>query len=88
MDDNSFASQLMAGFQSVFGISLPLITHLIPQRCKVTTVVGEPIKVQQQDDPSAADVDELLTTYVTALRALFEKHHSDLAKQSDKLTIQ
>lgn len=45
-------------FQRVFGISLPLITNLLPLKCNCTTVVGRPIHVEKNDNPSKEQVDD------------------------------
>mmetsp|Transcript_43232 Transcript_43232/g.108249 ORF Transcript_43232/g.108249 Transcript_43232/m.108249 type:complete len:346 (-) Transcript_43232:435-1472(-) len=62
-------------FQRVFGISLPLITNLIPLKCNATTVVGKPIRVEKNLAPTDAQVDAVLGEYVTQLEKLFDEHH-------------
>ncbi|XP_027704074.1 2-acylglycerol O-acyltransferase 2 [Vombatus ursinus] len=69
--------------QKVMGISLPLFHGrgifqynfgLLPYRQQITTVVGKPIKVEQNINPSQEDVDRLHQRYMTELCNLFEAH--------------
>jgi hypothetical protein len=43
-------------FQRIFGISLPLMTNIVPLKCKCTTVVGKPIPVEKDEHPSKEKV--------------------------------
>lgn len=43
-------------FQRIFGISLPLVTNMLPLKCKCTTVVGKPILVEKDEHPSKEKV--------------------------------
>ena len=43
---------LRTRFQRVFGISLPLPLNVIPRKCKVTTVIGPAIPVEQNSYPT------------------------------------
>ena len=54
-------------FQAVFGISLPLITNLIPRKASVTVVVGAPIAVPKIEDPTPEQVQQYLDIYIAAL---------------------
>ncbi|XP_072466906.1 2-acylglycerol O-acyltransferase 2-like [Notamacropus eugenii] len=69
--------------QKVMGISLPLFHGrgifqynfgLLPYRQQITTVVGKPIKVEQNANPSQEEVDSLHQRYMTELCNLFEAH--------------
>ena len=63
------------GLVQDFRTRLPLITNVIPRKCKITSVIGAPIKVPQvHGDPTDAQVQELLDTYIAALDKLFEDH--------------
>ncbi|XP_056681901.1 2-acylglycerol O-acyltransferase 2-like [Monodelphis domestica] len=69
--------------QKVMGISLPVFHGrglfqysfgLLPYRRQITTVVGKPIKVKQNINPSSDEVDHLHQQYMTELCNLFETH--------------
>lgn len=69
--------------QKIMGISLPLFHGrgifqysfgLIPYRRPITTVVGKPIEVQQIENPSKEQVDQLHQRYMEELCNLFEAH--------------
>ncbi|XP_065343194.1 2-acylglycerol O-acyltransferase 1-like isoform X2 [Cloeon dipterum] len=47
---------------------------LVPQRRKVTTVVGKPIETQKVINPSAEEVEEVHIKFTEALIELFEAH--------------
>ena len=55
-DDFPGVGWLKRKWQSVLGISFPLVTNIFPRRTSVTTVVGRPLHVQQVADPSAEQV--------------------------------
>ncbi|XP_036602554.1 2-acylglycerol O-acyltransferase 2-like [Trichosurus vulpecula] len=69
--------------QKIMGISLPLFHGrgifqynfgLLPYRQKINTVVGKPIKVEKNTNPSQEEVDRLHQHYMTELCNLFEAH--------------
>jgi len=69
--------KLQKKFQAVFGLSLPIVTNLIP-RCKaITPCVGRPIPVQKVDHPTDAQVTALLEQYSRGLLEVFNKHAPD-----------
>lgn len=53
-------------FQYTFGI--------LPMRKAIVTVVGEPITVNKNENPSEKDVNDLHAIYIEKLEQLFEKH--------------
>lgn len=61
-------------FQSTFGFSLPLPKHIIPKATKMTCVVGSPIPVEMDQNPTSEKVMLLLNKYILAVSALYEKH--------------
>lgn len=69
-----FMRKVQAKFQSVFGLSLPIVTNIIPRRVKITTVFGQPIPVTRNENPSEAEIDALLEVYIKALTEHFNKH--------------
>lgn len=57
-------------------------------RRPITTVVGKPIRVEQIPQPTQADIDNLHTVYVAALRQLFNNHKLNYGIDKDvKLDI-
>ncbi|XP_044524859.1 2-acylglycerol O-acyltransferase 2 [Gracilinanus agilis] len=69
--------------QKVMGISLPVFHGrgifqysfgLLPYRRQITTIVGKPIKVKQNTNPTADEVDRLHQQYMKELCNLFEAH--------------
>jgi hypothetical protein len=56
------------------GISLPLITNVIPRKTHVTVVVGQPIAVTKNAQPTDEQVDRVLQQYIDALQALYAKY--------------
>ncbi|XP_055967920.1 2-acylglycerol O-acyltransferase 1 [Sorex fumeus] len=69
--------------QRIMGFALPLFYArgifqysfgFLPYRRPIHTVVGRPIPVQQTQNPSQEQIDELHRTYLKELRKLFEEH--------------
>jgi len=54
--ENGMINNFKRKFQAIFGISLPLITNIIPRKCPITVLVGAPIDVKQVDEPSKEQV--------------------------------
>ncbi|KAF6026873.1 MOGAT2 [Bugula neritina] len=50
---------------------------LLPYRRPITTVVGEPLEVKQNSDPSNEEINELHIKYVLALQNLFEANKKE-----------
>ena len=61
-------------FQAIFGISVPLVTNVIPKAAPVTVVVGAPIPCPKTADPSNEMVAEYLDTYINALTDLYNSN--------------
>lgn len=57
---------------------------LVPYRIPVYTVVGAPIEVQKDDNPSQEKIDELHKTYLKELEKLFETHKTKYGVAEDK----
>ncbi|XP_033001631.1 2-acylglycerol O-acyltransferase 2 [Lacerta agilis] len=79
--------------QKIMGISLPLFHArgifqysfgLIPYRRPIHTVVGKPIQVEKQPNPSQDDVDKLHEVYMEELCKLFEEHKLKYGVPEDK----
>ncbi|XP_054979274.1 2-acylglycerol O-acyltransferase 1 [Sorex araneus] len=69
--------------QSIMGFALPLFYGrgifqynfgFVPYRTPIHTIVGRPIPVQQTENPSQEQIDELHRTYLEELGKLFEEH--------------
>lgn len=67
-------SKVQAKFQRIFGLSLPVVTSIIPRRSTITTVFGKPIPVKKIAEPTDAEVQAVLTVYIDAITALFDAH--------------
>ncbi|CAD5116606.1 DgyrCDS5479 [Dimorphilus gyrociliatus] len=50
---------------------------LLPYRTSITTILGEPIEVKMNQNPTQEEVDELHSFYVKKLIDLFETHKSE-----------
>lgn len=57
---------------------------LVPYRIPVYTVVGAPIEVQRDDNPSQEKIDQLHKTYLQELEKLFETHKTKYGVAEDK----
>lgn len=63
---------------SVYGPSKP---------CDYTNVIGIPISVPKNDNPTETEMREVLAIYIKATIDLFEKHKADYGMQDVKLRI-
>uniref|UniRef100_A0ACB8FEZ0 2-acylglycerol O-acyltransferase 2-A n=1 Tax=Sphaerodactylus townsendi TaxID=933632 RepID=A0ACB8FEZ0_9SAUR len=79
--------------QKFMKVSLPLFHArgvfqysfgLLPYRRPIYTVVGKPIHVEKNKNPSQDEVDELHGTYMEELSKLFEEHKSTYHVPEDK----
>ena len=63
---------------------------LIPYRRPITTVIGAPIEVKQNSNPSRNEIDELHANFVKAIIKLYENHKEKYLTNSDtaKLVIE
>lgn len=62
---------------------------IVPNRTKLTTVVGSPIPVSKNENPTNEEVDELHKTYIDSLVKLFDDHKKNFINdwQNAKLKI-
>jgi len=72
--DNPTLDAFRKKFQSIFGISLPLVTNIIPKKTSIRLVVGQPIPCPKTDDPSRDLVQTYLDNYIDALVELYDKN--------------
>ncbi|XP_030055904.1 2-acylglycerol O-acyltransferase 2 [Microcaecilia unicolor] len=79
--------------QKIMGIALPLFHArgiiqysfgLLPYRKPVFTVVGKPIKVERNDNPTQGEIDRLHKIYIEELSSLFEAHKTRYNIPADK----
>eukprot|EP00053_Salpingoeca_punica_P010704 m.95964 g.95964 ORF g.95964 m.95964 type:complete len:343 (-) comp15472_c3_seq4:250-1278(-) len=78
--DNPLVDKFKKKFQSIFGISLPLIKNILPRPTSVTVLVGAPIAVPKIPEPSNEEVEKYLNIYIAALEKLYNENS---AKYSD-----
>jgi len=77
-------------FHRFFGIPFPLWCGRfiqVPRSCGVTVVVGTPISVDKNDNPSQEDIDKVHRQYFEALYGLFEKHKNQCRHQEHNLRL-
>lgn len=61
---------------------------LLPYRRSVDTIVGEPIEVKKNPNPTSEELLALQDIYISKLRELFEKHRSKYMPDDWQLVIQ
>lgn len=66
--------RIQSKFQKVFGLSLPMVTNIIPKRAKICTVLGKPIRVEKLSNPTDEQVKVVLDVYIEELSKLFYAH--------------
>eukprot|EP01102_Stenamoeba_stenopodia_P011565 TRINITY_DN3569_c0_g1_i1.p1 TRINITY_DN3569_c0_g1~~TRINITY_DN3569_c0_g1_i1.p1 ORF type:complete len:483 (+),score=64.09 TRINITY_DN3569_c0_g1_i1:310-1758(+) len=57
----------------------------IPRPVRVTVILGDPIRVEQQENPSEEYIDEIHEKYFAHLQEIFEKHKEDAGYPNLKL---
>lgn len=60
---------------------------LIPRRHPITTVVGAPIIVPRNPNPSQIEIDDLHSKFVDALTKVFEDNKEKYLKNADKIRL-
>ncbi|CAD5224360.1 unnamed protein product [Bursaphelenchus okinawaensis] len=76
----------IVGLSPVLAYGVAFIPHMptiIPFRTKVVSVVGAPIRVERNQNPSREEVDELHKLYKTKLVELFESHKAKYGVPKD-----
>eukprot|EP00760_Papus_ankaliazontas_P033171 PhM_4_TR6217/c0_g1_i1/m.33446 len=69
-----FVKSIQKKFQSVFGLSLPIVTNILPRRKKIVNAFGTPIPVVKTPQPTDEQVSALLEKYCKGLEDVFNKH--------------
>jgi 1-acyl-sn-glycerol-3-phosphate acyltransferase len=94
--DGTLLRKIQIFLKPYFGFTMPIIRGrgifnytfgLLPYRKPVTTVVGKPIRVEQVENPSNEQVDELHAKYVRDLIKLFDDHKAKYGAAKAKLTV-
>eukprot|EP01134_Creolimax_fragrantissima_P004439 CFRG4439T1 len=86
-DDHKIVMWAKKKFQKIFGISLPLITNIIPRKCEITTVVGKPIKVDKVESPTNEQVKATLDVYIKELTRVFDSHREVCGSENNFVVI-
>uniref|UniRef100_A0A0N5A2T7 Acyltransferase n=1 Tax=Parastrongyloides trichosuri TaxID=131310 RepID=A0A0N5A2T7_PARTI len=82
-EKDSFIRQLQMKICNKFGFIPPIIrgrgifnySHgMLPLQKPINTVMGKPIIVKQNDNPTEEDIEELYRTYIDCLNKLFDDH--------------
>ncbi|KAJ1963463.1 diacylglycerol O-acyltransferase 1 [Dimargaris xerosporica] len=88
-EDGSLLRDIQRKTQSYFGFTTPLFhgrgifnydLGLLPFRTPLVTVVGHPIDVEQNPDPSMDDIRRVQRLYMDALQAIFDRYKDVYAK--------
>eukprot|EP00038_Savillea_parva_P017076 m.18995 g.18995 ORF g.18995 m.18995 type:complete len:350 (+) comp3649_c0_seq2:15-1064(+) len=69
--DNPTINSFRKKFQSIFGISLPLVTNVFPKKTAIRLVIGEPIQCPKTEEPSREQVQAYLDKYIASLEKLY-----------------
>lgn len=72
-------------------VAIPLVRGIgptiLPRRVPLTCIIGKPITVKKDPEPTPAAVDALHEVFEAALRELFDKHKSKHARDGAELVI-
>eukprot|EP00037_Helgoeca_nana_P037789 m.17719 g.17719 ORF g.17719 m.17719 type:complete len:350 (+) comp9407_c0_seq1:91-1140(+) len=68
---NPTINKFRTKFQHIFGISVPLVTNILPMKTKIRVVFGKPIKCPKMENPSDKVVQEYLDRYIDELTSLY-----------------
>ncbi|PWN92497.1 putative diacylglycerol acyltransferase type 2b [Acaromyces ingoldii] len=95
-DEGTKVHRFQKWFQSIFGFTLPLFhgrgiwisVGLMPYRHPIVSVVGRPIQVKQNANPSKAELEEVQSRYIAELERIWEQwKDAYAANRSKELTI-
>lgn len=80
--------RLQKKFQRIFGISLPLLTHIFPRKTEINVVFGRAFEVPHNEAPTNKEVLVVLAEYEKRLKELFDEHKDVYAKERiEELTV-
>ena len=71
-------------FQAIFGMSLPLITNILPKRVPVVSVIGKPVTVKKIENPTDEQIMEVLDRYIQAVKELYTEYGPKYNTQPNK----
>jgi 1-acyl-sn-glycerol-3-phosphate acyltransferase len=71
---NAYVLWIKKKFQGIFGLSLPLITNIFPNRVHITTVIGDPIDIPHIENPSDEEISKSLDHYIIELEKFYNLH--------------
>ncbi|KAG8431290.1 hypothetical protein GDO86_019107 [Hymenochirus boettgeri] len=89
----SWLRTIQEKLQKIMGVALPLFHArgvfqysfgLLPYRKPIATIVGKPIKVEENLTPSNEEIDRLHTIYIEELCKLFEEHKTQYNVPADR----
>lgn len=95
-DSKSIMRRIQTSFTKLVGFSPPIFHGrgvfqytwgILPFRKPITTVIGAPIAVTKNADPSAEEVQELHAKYIEALKSLFDTHKKSCGAENIDLEI-
>lgn len=81
--------EMQKRFQAVFGFTLPIFhgrgvfnysLGLLPYRHPIVSVVGKPIRVEQNKNPSLDDIEKVQKLYITELTEIWDKYKDVYAR--------
>jgi len=85
--DNKTVTWVKRKFQAIFGLSLPLITNIIPRRVPITTVVGKPLEIPHIENPTDEEVQKVLDSYIEHLTKMYQENGEKYNVPKDKKLI-
>uniref|UniRef100_A0A7E4UTB9 Acyltransferase n=1 Tax=Panagrellus redivivus TaxID=6233 RepID=A0A7E4UTB9_PANRE len=93
----SWVRKIQSAYKKHTGVAPVIVTGrgwfnkwigLVPKQTKIITVVGEPIPVTKNPEPTSEEIDALHAKYVEALTQLFEQHkHRAAIPENEHLVI-
>lgn len=61
---------------------------VIPQRRPITTVIGAPIHLEKNENPTTKELNDTHELFCTALRKIFDEHKSKYVENADKVRLE
>jgi len=91
-DDGSLLRKFQKLVKKIFKFTLPLFhgrgifqysMGILPYRVPIHTIVGKPIRVAQNEDPTQEEIDHFHAEYIRSLQELFDTHKKKYAKNPE-----
>lgn len=86
-EPDSLSAKVQTLIRKAIGITLPIVQEVIPRRHSITTVVGAPLEVKQNAEPSREEINALHDEFINALSELFEDHKHNYIENSDNVRL-